>query len=150
MDTCFTCEVNAGRTATPGGTIYADDLWIADHGIPALVRGYVVLKPKRHVRDLADLTPGEASAFGIAAQRVTAAMRSALRPERIYVCAFVEAVPHLHFHLLPRYADMPPLGPRLLDVLFSGKWAVSEREASEATGLIRAALGSSSRFGRPA
>lgn len=141
MDTCFTCEVNAGRTATPGGTIYADDLWIADHGIPALVRGYVVLKPKRHFRDLADLTGEEAAAFGIAAQRVTAAMRSALRPERVYVCAFVEAVPHLHFHLLPRYANMPPLGPKLLDPLFSEKWAVGEREAVEAAALVRAALG---------
>lgn len=141
METCFTCEVNAGRAATPGGTIYADDLWIADHGTPALVRGYVVLKPKRHVRDLADLTADEASAMGRAAKRVTAAMRSALRPERIYVCAFVEAVPHLHFHLLPRYADMPPHGPQLVDPLFTGKWAIGEDEAVEAADLIRAAVG---------
>jgi histidine triad (HIT) family protein len=140
MKPCFTCEVNAGRIGTPGGTIYADDLWIADHGIPALVRGYVVLKPKRHVRDLADLAIEEATSLGLAAQRVTAAIRSALRPERIYVCAFVEAVPHLHFHLLPRYADMPPLGPRLLNPLFEEKWAISEQEAQEAATLIRASL----------
>jgi diadenosine tetraphosphate (Ap4A) HIT family hydrolase len=140
MDACFTCEVNAGRIAPPGGTIYADDLWIADHGIPALVRGYVVLKPKRHVRDLADLTVEEASALGVAAQRVSAAVRSALSPERIYVCAFVEAVPHLHFHLLPRYSDMPPLGPRLVEPLFGEKWAVTEEVAEEAASRIRAAL----------
>lgn len=134
---CFTCEVNAGTRATPGGTIYADGLWIADHGVPPLIQGYVVLKPNRHVRDLADLTLEEASAFGIAAKRVTAAMRSALQPERVYVCSFVEAVPHLHFHLLPRYSDMPALGPRLLDRLFGEEWAVDEGEAENAAILIR-------------
>lgn len=137
MAGCFTCDVNAGRIGTPGGRIYSDDLWIADHGVPPLVRGYVVLKPKRHVRDLADLTPEEASAFGHAAKRVTAAMRSALQPERVYVCAFVEAVPHLHFHLLPRYSNMPALGPRLLDRLFGEEWAVDENEAESTAILIR-------------
>ena len=59
MDDCFTCEVNAGQRPTPVGPVYTDDFWVADHGIPPLVRGYVVLKPRRHVRDLADLTPDE-------------------------------------------------------------------------------------------
>lgn len=140
MDGCFTCEVNAGTRPTPGGTIYSDELWVADHGIPPLMRGYLVLKPRRHVRDLADLTADEAVGLGIAAQRVTAAIRSALAPERIYVCAFVEAVPHLHFHLLPRYPEMPPRGPALLDRMFGGEWAVSEVEAEEAAGLIRGML----------
>jgi histidine triad (HIT) family protein len=140
MDACFTCEVNAGARPTPGGTIYADGLWVADHGIPPLIRGYVVLKPRRHVRDLADLTPDEEAGLGIAAQRLTAAIRSTLGPERIYVCAFVEAVPHLHFHLLPRYAGMPPRGPALLDRVFGGEWAISEVEAEEAAALIRGRL----------
>ncbi len=139
---CFTCEVNSGQRPTPGGMIYRDALWVADHGIPALVRGYVVLKPDRHVRDLADLRPEEALGLGVAAQRVTAAMRAALHPERVYVCSFVEAVPHLHFHLLPRYHDMPPIGPRLVNDLFSERWAVSEREAEQAAVLIRDALSS--------
>ena len=140
MDACFTCEVNAGKRPTPGGPIYSDRLWVADHGIPPLVRGYVVLKPRRHVRDLADLTPDEAVGLGSSSQRVTAAIRSALGPERIYVCAFVEAVPHLHFHLLPRYSEMPPLGPGLVDRIFGGEWAVSDHEAEQAAGLIRGRL----------
>lgn len=52
---CFTCAVNSGREQPPGGVIYEDDLWIADHGVSRLVAGYVVLKPKRHVHELADL-----------------------------------------------------------------------------------------------
>jgi histidine triad (HIT) family protein len=141
MTGCFTCQVNAGQEVPPGGTVYADDLWIADHGVPALVRGYMVLKPKRHVRTLVDLLPAEATGLGQAAQELTAAMHAALRPERIYVCSFGEAVPHLHFHLLPRYADMPALGPGLLEALFSGEWSVSDREAEEAAMLVQSVIG---------
>jgi diadenosine tetraphosphate (Ap4A) HIT family hydrolase len=92
---CFTCAVNAGQESAPGGTIYEDDNWLADHGVSRLDRGYVVLKPKRHVHELADLLPAEAATLGPTVQRLLAAMREALRPERIYVCSFAETVPHL-------------------------------------------------------
>ncbi len=105
MADCFTCEVNAGRISAPGGTIYQDEHWLADHGVDRLVRGYVVLKPKRHVHEMADLLPEEAMTFGHAAQTLLSAMRSALGTERIYVCSFAETVHHLHFHLLPRYPE---------------------------------------------
>ena len=140
MEHCLTCNINSGITPTPGGPVYSDDLWVADHGIPPVVRGYVVLKPRRHVRDLADLTPDEAAGLGTAARRIQAAMRSALAPERIYMCSFVEAVPHLHFHLLPRYPTMPALGPGLLNRLFGGEWSVSDQDAEDAADAIRAAL----------
>jgi diadenosine tetraphosphate (Ap4A) HIT family hydrolase len=137
---CFTCEVNAGKRHAPGGTIYEDDHWLADHGVSRLVRGYVVLKPKRHVHELADLLPIEATTMGLALQHVLAAMRTALDTERIYVCSFAESVHHLHFHLLPRYADMPGLGPDLVPALFSEQWRCSVEEAEVAAGSIRLAL----------
>ncbi|MEX2547041.1 MAG: HIT family protein [Chloroflexota bacterium] len=143
MDDCFTCEVNAGQRLPPGGTIYEDEYWVADHGMPGLVRGYIVLKPKRHVHELADLLPPEAETLGIAAQRLLGAMRIALAPERIYVCSFAEVVHHLHFHLLPRYADMPGLGPNLMKALFSERWRCTVDEAEEAAGSVRSALISS-------
>jgi hypothetical protein len=37
---CFACAVNAGLEAAPGGTIYQNDHWLADHGVTRLVRGY--------------------------------------------------------------------------------------------------------------
>jgi len=140
MTECFTCEVNAGRQRAPGGAIYEDAHWLADHGVSRLVRGYVVLKPKRHVHELADLSPDEAATLGIAAQRLLGAMRTALGTERIYVCSFGETVHHLHFHLLPRYPDMPGLGPDLVPALFSEKWICSVAEAEEAAERVRSAL----------
>jgi diadenosine tetraphosphate (Ap4A) HIT family hydrolase len=142
MTPCFACEVNAGRERAPGGTIYEDDHWLADHGVSRLVRGYVVLKPKRHVHELADLLPSEATTMGIAAQKLLAAMRMSLDTERIYICSFAETLHHLHFHILPRYADMPGLGPDLVPAMFSGRWACSVEEAEEASARIRSALSS--------
>jgi diadenosine tetraphosphate (Ap4A) HIT family hydrolase len=142
MVECFACEVNAGRLTPPGGTIYEDEFWIADHGYSRLVVGYVVLKPKRHVHELADLHADEAATLGVAAQRLLGAMRTALGPERIYICSFAETVHHLHFHLLPRYLNMPGLGPDLIADLFAERWECSVEEAEVASARIRAALSS--------
>jgi diadenosine tetraphosphate (Ap4A) HIT family hydrolase len=144
MAGCFACDVNAGREPAPGGPIYRDDLWLADHGVDRFVRGNVVLKPLRHVDELADLLPDEAATFGPVMRTILAAMRAALVTERIYVCSFAETVHHLHFHLLPRYADMPGLGPDLVSDLFAGRWSCSLGEAEDAADRIRAALASPS------
>ncbi len=62
-------------------------------------------------------------------------------PERIYVCSFAETVHHLHFHLLPRYADMPALGPNLMPALFSeDRFRCTEAEALSAASAIRSGL----------
>jgi diadenosine tetraphosphate (Ap4A) HIT family hydrolase len=137
---CLACDVNAGRILAPGGAIYQDTYWIADHGIDRLVRGYVVLKPLRHVHELADLSSDEAATLGGALRVVLSAMRTALETERIYVCSFAETVHHLHFHLLPRYTDMPALGPNMMADLFSGKWGSSVDEAETAAAVIRSAI----------
>jgi diadenosine tetraphosphate (Ap4A) HIT family hydrolase len=137
---CFTCAVNTGQIDAPGGVIYRDQHWIAEHGVDRLVRGYVVLKPMRHVHEAADLLPDEARALGPALQALLAAMRAALEPERIYVCSFAETVHHLHFHLIPRYADMPDLGPKLVADLFDEKWGCTVEEAGVAADRIRAVL----------
>jgi diadenosine tetraphosphate (Ap4A) HIT family hydrolase len=140
MADCFACEVIAGRISAPGGTIYQDEHWVADHGLDLLVRGYVVLKPKRHVHEMADLLPGEAMTFGQAAQTLLSAMRLALGTERIYICSFAETVHHIHLHLLPRYPGMPALGPDLVSDLFEHRWRCTVTEAQEAADQIRKAL----------
>jgi diadenosine tetraphosphate (Ap4A) HIT family hydrolase len=137
---CITCEVHAGRVLPAGGIIFEDGLWRAEHGVDRLVRGYVVLKPKRHVHELADLEADEAEAMGAALRTLLGAMRAALGTERIYVCSFAETVHHLHFHLIPRYADMPALGPNLVADVFAGRWACNVEEAEDAAERIRAAL----------
>jgi diadenosine tetraphosphate (Ap4A) HIT family hydrolase len=137
---CITCDLNSDRLAVAGGVIYDSPDWRAEHGVDRLVRGYVVMKPKRHVQELADLLPSEAISLGSALQTLLQAMRSALAPDRIYLCSFGETVHHLHFHLIPRYPDMPALGPNLIADLFAERWACTIPEAEDAAARIRASL----------
>jgi diadenosine tetraphosphate (Ap4A) HIT family hydrolase len=120
--------------------ILATDQWQAEHGIDRIVRGYVVLKPRRHVHELADLRPDESAALGPTMQALVRAMRTALAPERVYICSFAESVHHLHFHLIPRYGGMPGLGPGVMADLFAGRWACTEADAESAADRIRAVL----------
>ena len=137
---CIACEANAGRVKVVGGVILATDHWQAEHGLDRLVRGYVVLKSRRHVHEAADLLLEESASLGPTLQTLLRAMRTALAPERVYVCSFAETVHHLHFHLIPRYRDMPALGPGLMSDLFAERWGCTETDAEDAAGRIRASL----------
>src|SRR3954468_12468267 len=139
---CLACDVNLGRIEPPGGFILDDELWIADHELTPLLRGYLILKPRRHVHYFADLTDDEADRFGPTLRQLLRAMQSVLAPERIYVNSFAEMVHHLHFHLIPRYADMPALGPDLLPQVFAGRWACEMATAEQTAADIRLALDS--------
>ena len=140
---CMACDANAGRLKPPGGVIYEDDLWRVEHALsPALLRGWLILKPRRHVEHLAELTDDEATALGPLVQRVCRALEHALAAERVYVCSFGELVNHVHFYVLPRYADMPRDGLEVLRLMFGPEapFACSDDVAAAAAERVRAAL----------
>ena len=149
---CGTCRANRGELAAPGGVVYEDALWRAEHAIePIPMVGWLVLKPLRHVEAFADLTPEEAAAFGPIAHRLTRAMTAVLGAVKVYVCLFAEAeqFTHIHVHLIPRLADAAPerRGPRVFEYLreanaHGNRWDVAE--AARAADAIRATLASSS------
>jgi histidine triad (HIT) family protein len=56
---------------------------------------------------LADLTDAEARSVGWWSTRASRALRDVCRAEHVYAAVFGDAVPHLHVHLLPRFADTP-------------------------------------------
>jgi diadenosine tetraphosphate (Ap4A) HIT family hydrolase len=104
---CLACATIAGEVRPPGGVIYEDSQWVVDHALsPVLLVGWLILKTKRHVEHLADLTPDEASGMGPLITKISEVMQTALGAERVYVCSFGEMITHVHLYLLPRYADM--------------------------------------------
>lgn len=122
LETCGTCRANCGEITSPGGVIYEDALWRVEHAIePIPMVGWLVVKPLRHVESFADLSPEEAASFGPLVHRITHAMRDVLNPAEVYVCLFAEAdnFTHIHFHLIPRWDDTPPVrrGPRVFEYL---------------------------------
>jgi diadenosine tetraphosphate (Ap4A) HIT family hydrolase len=88
-----------------GGTVLWRDtrlriIAVDDPDIPAFLR--VVWNS--HVREMSDLPADDAAhllQMVLAAER---ALRAVLAPDKINVASLGNAVPHLHWHVIPRYA----------------------------------------------
>ena len=129
---CLACDVNEGRIQPPGGVIYEDERWVVDHSIsPVRLKGWLVIKSRRHVEDFADLSPEEAEEFGPLSRSASAAVREALGAERVYVCSFGEEWRHVHVHVVPRYPRMEPVSWKLLGLMWSeaSPWACRDRKS---------------------
>lgn len=74
---------------------------IDDAGYP----GFCRVIWNAHVREMTDLQPAERSALMKMVCQVEAAQREILQPEKINLAAFGNMVPHLHWHLIPRFTD---------------------------------------------
>ena len=137
------CDVLAGHLQAPGGSILDEGGWVLDHSVsPCVLRGWLILKPKRHVEHVADLTAEEAASFGPLVRSASRAMMSGLGAERVYVVSMGELVNHVHVYLVPRYADMPKSGLQVLAEMFSDErpWACSDEDAGQAVDTVRREL----------
>src|SRR5215208_4789122 len=64
----------------------------------------------RHVVEPTELTDVEAAAYGREVMRVARALLEVLGPVKLNYDVLGNSVPHLHTHLVPRYADDPRPG----------------------------------------
>ena len=76
-----------------GGVIYEDDHWHRDHSVsPCALRGWLILKPKRHVEHLGELTQAEADSMGPLVRATSLSLMRALGAERVYALSMGELV----------------------------------------------------------
>jgi diadenosine tetraphosphate (Ap4A) HIT family hydrolase len=76
-----------------------------------VVRGYAVAIWKhRHVAEPTELPAGQAAGFWLETLRAGAAIERHLRPLKLNYLTLGNALPHLHTHIVPRYADDPAPG----------------------------------------
>jgi diadenosine tetraphosphate (Ap4A) HIT family hydrolase len=111
VDDCLVCREHRGEVELPGGPLYEDELVHGMH-VPPLednprpYLGHLMVTPKRHAAGLGDLMDEEAQAVGLLITRLSRALRRE-GAEHIYSAVIGHGVPHLHIHLLPRYAGTP-------------------------------------------
>jgi diadenosine tetraphosphate (Ap4A) HIT family hydrolase len=72
-----------------------------DPDYPAFCR--VILA--RHVREMTDLDAAERARLMTVVFGVEAALRECVRPEKMNLASFGNVVPHLHWHVIPRFRD---------------------------------------------
>ncbi len=85
--------------------IWHDDmLYVIDasnHELP----GYVRVVLNRHVKEMTDLTDDEKRHVMDVVFFIESTMRSYLKPEKVNLAEFGNMTPHLHWHIIARFAD---------------------------------------------
>ncbi len=85
-----------------------------------------------HVKEMSDLVPADRLALNEAVWEVEMALRAVMVPEKINLASLGNMTPHLHWHVIPRYAD---------DAHFPNPvWSAAVRETDEAVLAARGAL----------
>ena len=105
---CIFCKLVAGEI--PAARIYEDELTLAFMDIGQVNPGHVLVATKRHAVTVLDLTPEEAAAVMLTAQRVARAADQAFAPEGLMLAQFNgkaagQTVFHFHLHVVPRHSD---------------------------------------------
>lgn len=146
---CYACDretdLLVGVRLPTREDIAHDDHWRVVHATGVALPGWLVLLPRRHVTTIAELTDAEAAALGSWQVRVSRALHAVTGCAKTYVAQFAEAegFSHVHFHIVPRRADLADelRGPRVFDLLgATGERAVSDARAEKIAELIRAEL----------
>ena len=87
---------------------------------------------KDHVREVSDLADEDRLLLNDAVWQLELAVREAMQPLKVNVASLGNVVPHLHWHVIPRYAD---------DAHFPAPvWAQAVRETDAAVLEARRAL----------
>lgn len=90
---------------------YPDTLVVEDDHWAVLVRpqqptlGALVLAARRDVTSLAALTPAEAAALPLMAQRIERMLEAVVAPDKLNYLLLMMVDPHVHAHVLPRHAS---------------------------------------------
>jgi diadenosine tetraphosphate (Ap4A) HIT family hydrolase len=126
-------EVTACELCVP----QPDPVWCNDQFSVILVDdanypGFCRVIWNTHVREMSDLTDAERVAVMDAVNQVELAQRDVLHADKINLASLGNVVPHLHWHVIPRFAD---------DAHFPNPvWAQAVRTPDPATLAARRAL----------
>ncbi|WP_186013384.1 HIT family protein [Burkholderia gladioli] len=108
------------RGELPCTRVYESDSTIAFMDIMPQSPGHTLVVPKEAAEMLYELSDEAAAECIRVTKRIALAIREALRPDGLFIGQFNGAaagqtVPHVHFHLIPRWVTQP-LGAHSRDV----------------------------------
>jgi histidine triad (HIT) family protein len=103
---CIFCAIAAGRA--PAVVVYEDEHTMAFMDINPATRGHVLVIPKKHARDLLDVSAEDLQHVMRTVQRLARAVDQALQPDGVNLIqanriAAFQSVYHFHVHVIPRW-----------------------------------------------
>jgi len=105
-DACIFCSIIAGRA--PATVVYQDEHTLAFMDINPATSGHVLVVPRRHARDIFDVSEEDAQHVMRTVVRVARAIDRALEPDGVNLIqasrrAAFQSVYHFHMHIVPRW-----------------------------------------------
>lgn len=108
---CGVCSKHNDLLNHTGPAVFDSGGWLVTH-FPKLetekaTRGHLLIESKRHIQDLAEMNDEEATSLGRLIRDGADLIKQKLGVEHVYCFRINDKVQHLHFHLIPRYANTP-------------------------------------------
>jgi diadenosine tetraphosphate (Ap4A) HIT family hydrolase len=108
---CPMCEQGRPEETEYGVRFFAGEVSDAYLQKADIQRGYsVVVWRGRHVAEPTELSAGEATQYWLEVLQAARRIESRLEPVKLNYQLFGNALPHLHTHVIPRYARDPRPG----------------------------------------
>ena len=99
--TCPLCDA-------PGGAVlWQDDFCRVVQADEPNYPGFLRVIVNAHVKEMTDLAPAERSRLMQTVCKVEDVVRMVMQPDKINLASLGNVVPHLHWHVIPRFADDP-------------------------------------------
>ena len=107
---CIFCRIVAGEL--PAQIVAEDELTVSFMDINPATRGHALVIPRRHAKDLLEISPEDLEATIVAAQALARQVQDRLGADGVNILnscgrAAWQTVFHFHLHVIPRYADDP-------------------------------------------
>jgi diadenosine tetraphosphate (Ap4A) HIT family hydrolase len=96
---CELCELAASSK------VVATDKFSVILAIDANYPGFARVVWNEHVREISDLADADRLLLNDAVWKLEQAVREVMQPLKVNVASLGNVVPHLHWHVIPRYAD---------------------------------------------
>ncbi len=111
MQDCMICQKHKNILDFTGEVILEKGGWVLTH-FPFIdgqkaTKGYLLIETRRHIENLTDMNAQEAAALGELICEGSQLLKFRMNAEHVYVFRINDKVPHLHFHLVPRYPNTP-------------------------------------------
>src|SRR5660397_39569 len=100
MTNCELCKQDGGEL------LFRCDKWRIVLVDDPLYPGFCRVIWNEHVREMTDLVPTDRAELMRTVCKVEAIVREVMQPEKINLASLGNVVPHLHWHIIPRYADL--------------------------------------------
>lgn len=108
MSDCIFCKIVRGEL--PAEKIYEDDQVLAFMDIGPIIKGHALVIPKSHYDPITAVPPALLGRIMAVVQQVARAHFDGLKADGVNIhqtngAAAGQVVPHVHFHVIPRYAS---------------------------------------------